>query len=352
MKRLFVFTLLIVALGVVPVFGVATNYNIHRKPNASWFTGSASDPAWGWMKEIDSLVEVGSQLGTGQAFFVDSGVTTEGNGTTWATAKDTLDEAVALCTANRGDIIYVAQGHAETLTAADDVDVDVAGVTVIGVGNGSLAPTFTYTAAAGEIAVGASNVTIANIKCISSVTAVLKAIDIEAAAENVNILGCVFKVELPGTDEFIDTITVKAASHGAVIANCLFDQGGASNSGPQSAINFLDCNDIRIANNKFFGDCAVACIENETTASVYIAIEGNTLFNAIIGGNGGLNAQPCIELVATTTGVISDNYIVCNHATAAESVVAADCYLFENYYNEDESSAGTGGLIGTASGND
>ena len=294
-----------------------------------------------------------SNPGTGKTYYVDSAVGANTyTGLTPASATASLDAAVGLCTADRGDTIIVMQGHAETLTAADGVDIDVAGVTVIGLGNGELRPRFTYTVAAGEIVVGADDVTIYNIECLTSVTAVLKAIDIEAGAENCKILGCVFKVDSGGTDEFIDTITIKAASDRTVIDGCLFDNGIASNAGPQASINFLDCDNAVITNNIFFGDAAVAHIQNETTASNFVTIKGNQIFNGIIGGNAGLNTEPCIELVATTTGVISDNYIVCNVGTKAASCVAADAYLFENYYNEDESGAATGGIIGAASADD
>jgi hypothetical protein len=54
---------------------------------------------------------------TGDVFYVDSNVANEGDGTSWTRAKDTLDEAVALCAIDNGDVILVAQGHAETMRA-------------------------------------------------------------------------------------------------------------------------------------------------------------------------------------------------------------------------------------------
>jgi hypothetical protein len=54
-------------------------------------------------------------------------------------------------------------------------------------------------------------------------------------------------------------------------------------------------------------------------------------------------------MVATTSGIIADNYVVCNLAAFADSIVAPNMYLFQNYISEDESSAATGAPIGTAS---
>ena len=54
-----------------------------------------------------------------------------------------LDYTVGKCTANNGDIIYVAPGHAETVIAAAGLDFDVAGIEVIGFGVGTTRPTIT-----------------------------------------------------------------------------------------------------------------------------------------------------------------------------------------------------------------
>src|SRR4051812_41694686 len=47
----------------------------------------------------------------------------------------TIDYAVGQCTAGQGDVILVLPGHVETVTAAAGVALDVAGVSVVGLGN-------------------------------------------------------------------------------------------------------------------------------------------------------------------------------------------------------------------------
>jgi len=79
----------------------------------------------------------------------------------------TLDYAVGKCTANRGDIIMIMPGHAETYSTptatSDDLTLDVAGIAIIGLGAGSLRPTFTFdTANTVTVAVTAANVAIYN----------------------------------------------------------------------------------------------------------------------------------------------------------------------------------------------
>lgn len=70
----------------------------------------------------------------------------------------TLDAAIGACTANAGDVIAVAPGHAEAVTATS-IDIDVAGITIVNMGNGGNAPTYTFGAAAATIVVDAPNVT-------------------------------------------------------------------------------------------------------------------------------------------------------------------------------------------------
>lgn len=345
MKKLIV---LILALCLVapPVFAGATQYNLGRVGSSipsDWFrTGKLRDFGTNWAREADRLIELSSNPGTGRVWYVDSGVSNAGDGSGWLNAVATLNAAIVLSEADsgddRGDVFLMAQGHAEDVDEADEVDVTVSGAIILGLGNGELRPKFSYTDAAGEIAVGADDVVIANIICEATVTAVLKAIDIEAGMENCAILDVDFKAETDGTDEFIDTITVKAASDRALIAGCLFDSGAVTNAGPQAAINFLDCDNMRILNNTFFGDCFVACIENETTASNFITIIGNELYNGIIGASL-MNTEPCIELVATTTGIIHDNRVFCDVATPEAAIVGADMMLGENFYSEVESSS-------------
>jgi hypothetical protein len=65
--------------------------------------------------------------------------------------------------ASRGDIIVIKPGHAESVTAAAGIVLSVAGVTIVGLGTGSMRPTFTFTTAnTASITVTAVNVGISN----------------------------------------------------------------------------------------------------------------------------------------------------------------------------------------------
>ena len=112
---------------------------------------------------------------TGNVFYVNSstGVDDPSYGTTVARPFDTLDYAIGKCTASNGDVIYLLPGHTETIGSASAITVDVAGISIIGLGNGNLRPTFTWSATAGTIVVSAANVTIKNIICTISIDEVV-----------------------------------------------------------------------------------------------------------------------------------------------------------------------------------
>lgn len=92
-----------------------------------------------------------------------------GNDGTFNAPFSTLDYAISRCVANRGDVIFVKPGHAETISSASICALDVAGVAVIGLGIGSNRPTFTHTTAAtANIPITAANMSIQNLLFVAN----------------------------------------------------------------------------------------------------------------------------------------------------------------------------------------
>lgn len=266
-----------------------------------------------------------------------------GNPGTYTKPFSTIDYAIGRCKASRGDIIYVMPGHAETITGTD-ITLDVADVSVVGLGKGASMVAITHGHADAEVSVTAANVTWQNIRHTAAITLVKVAIEIEDGVDNVHVNGCKFDVTVTGTDEFLVSVRTNDASNFAVIEGCDIDMGLG---GAVSAISFTaDTDGTKVLNNRIEGDFSTACINGITTLSTKLVIDNNLLIN---GNSGAIGTEPGIELVTGSTGTISNNNIVCNLATKAASVVADTCMLFENYYNEDISGAATGGIIGTPS---
>ena len=66
---------------------------------------------------LASLREAGYDVG--DVYYVDDATgSDDDNGTTWTLAEATIDAAIGDCTADKGDIIFVAPDHEETLADA------------------------------------------------------------------------------------------------------------------------------------------------------------------------------------------------------------------------------------------
>ena len=309
--------------------------------------------------DVDSLLLLSNDVlalnksGPGDVFYVDSNATGSGTGVDWTNAEVTIEAAIANCTAGAGDWIFAAPTHVETAATAF-VDLDLTHITLWGLGIGSKMPTLSYDTSTDTFIIGATGdgVKVHGFKFIATVTAVANAIVVEAGCTDFVIEDCVFENETTTVDEFIDAILVSGTlSDRGIIRNNRFLGDIGANAGPQSSINFVDCDYLQIYGNEFSGDIAVAHIQNESTASNYITIRDNRIFCGFIGdGVTTLDTTPGISLVATTTGWIQDNFIVTNVATPDLSIVAADCYLDGNTYNGTQGSANAPAPVGLVAG--
>jgi hypothetical protein len=153
---------------------------------------------------------------TGARIFVHSVTGTDAGG--YGTSPDkplaTLDYAIGLCTANKGDIIYVMPGHAEALIAAATLTMDVAGVRVIGLGTGRLKPQFSITTATTATwNVTAANCSIENVDIISNFLNIAAAMTVGANADGLQLRGV----------NFFDTSVILGALIGVSIAAAVAD---------------------------------------------------------------------------------------------------------------------------------
>jgi hypothetical protein len=322
---------------------------------ACFMGASAFDIEWGNRKTYQNhpsntlrlwAESVENQSGTGVTFYVDSGVATGGDssGSSWTNAVTTIDAAVNLCTASRGDVIKVAQGHSETFIT-ESLDVDVIGVSIIGYGNGSLRPTIVYNHANAEVAIGADNCSITNMRFITSITEVLMGIEVEDGVDYFTISGCEFTDagDAVGTDEFLEAINFVNANIGCTIANCKFN---AKAAGAAHAI-FMDADtdQTSIIGCDIRGDYSVACVGGDTTASTDILLKDNILINGSLVADGGLNAVAAISFVDSSAGVVMGNYIGSDVATALLMTVFDDgLFMGDNYVADtdgDEFGGGT-----------
>jgi len=252
-------------------------------------------------KDLTEFVTT-DQTTDGNIWFVDSGMSASGDGKTWGSAFTTLDAAIGYTSA--GDMIYVASGHAETLAAADGVDVDVAGLRIIGMGEGVYKPTFTFSATASEFVIGAANVTVENMRFVAGISDIVMGISIEAAGDNFTLRNCDFPKPSTNSFEFLDAIDVADGANNITVEGCTYfnDEGGAA------ANHFIEAGNgtagperLFVLNNYIKGDFAVSAIWSDEPCDEAM-IANNVIINHTTG-------QHCIELTDTGTGAIVNNIL-------------------------------------------
>ena len=232
----------------------------------------------------------------GNDWYVDSAAT-GGDGATPAAAKTTLAGALAL--ALSGDRIFIAPGHAETVSAAAYLTWSQSGITVIGLGNGSNRPTFTFSATASQIIISGSNNVLSNIRVTSSIDEVVLMFSITGS-----------NVILDRVDHFetasAQTIAFAAFTTGTdcAVQNCNHYQATAA-AAAQLWITATSNTRFRLSNNNLMlalQDGATCCVFRFVTCT-NVLVERNTV--KMTGYTA--NLLSVALALNTTTGMSNDN---------------------------------------------
>ncbi len=213
----------------------------------------------------------------------------------------TIAAAVAVCTASQGDTIYVLEGHTETVTAA--IDLNVAGISVIGLGNGPLRPTITGNGTIDAVTISAANVTFENFAFAAPGT------DEQTAMINVGAAGAtirkIFGIGSTTSKNVVDCITIASGADDCTIDDVqIYNSVVAVNSflSIEAAVARLTLTNIR-----FFGTVATAGIIDAAAATslfmenVRVAVVGTTKPAATLDSNPTGMARNCFFSGTGTT---------------------------------------------------
>lgn len=270
------------------------------------------------------LPEQGSVNRTGNVFWVDSNADGNGDGS-FDSPFTTIDYAVGMCTASNGDIIYVKEGHAETVSSSTSLVFDVVGVTVIGCGSGALRPYIQITATGAYVPISANSVTLKNMWVKVTVDEVVKAFYVTAHA--VTLDGIDFW-EPDTSYQLQQFLLTNASANWLTIKNCHHGQTTAAGANV-AWISLVGADDCRILNNMFFVNCtnnsSSMVIGGATTESLKVFIIGNF----INCGDGA--AALGIAMQTNSTGIIAYNVVMGAFTAITQGVNAASCYCAENY---------------------
>lgn len=262
---------------------------------------------------------------TGSVFFVhnSTGSDSPGRGTTPDEPFASIDYAVGRCTASKGDVIFVMPGHTETVTAAGGLDLDVAGISIVGLGQGSNRPTVTFTTATtADMDVDAAGIYVENILFTGGIDALAGPIDVNAA--DFSLVNCEYR---DSTGQATDVIIADANADRLLIDGLVFN--GAAAAGANSAIALIGCDDPTIRNSRIYGNFAVGAIDCRTTAVVRLRVHDCQIWTE--------NAADIaiVDTITGSTGIIGPNLYLNlqdDAANVTEAVTGATFNLFDPVY--------------------
>jgi hypothetical protein len=258
----------------------------------------------------------------GEVFWVDSNNGSNSNSGNFNSPFASIDYAVGRCLANRGDVIMVKAGHAEVVSAAGGLDLDVAGITIVGLGAGALMPTVTLTTAAtADVDVDAANITVMNINFVAGFADITAAIDVNAT--DFSLIGCRFTQSAVDLNALIWVQDAAAAGSDRItIQDCHVIAYDAANT---HFVNFAGTGDGHIVTgNTLIGDWGTMAIGGAGVIT-RCTITHNSISNAATTNDAAIN------LAATATGIVMHNY-ACGGAAQANGFTATGCAKAQNYY--------------------
>lgn len=253
--------------------------------------------------------------GPGKDWFVDSNTGSDSNsGKDWEHAKATADAAHNLAAA--GDTIWLAPNHAETLNANDALDIDTAGVQMVGVVRGRQMPTFNITHIDGAIVVAGAGCTLANVRILGGVDNIVSTIEVDGA--DCSILNC----EVRDVTGYVDDSILTSATADRLLIDG-YRHIGKDGDGSASAIALVGADYLVIRNCDIYGTFSVAPIDFRTTASTNVQIYDCKLANE--DDTGGANGVQCImDTQDACTGVVGPNISMVLGVDAANVTGAID----------------------------
>lgn len=136
----------------------------------------------------------------------------------------TLSGALAATQPNRGDIIFVGAGHAETISSATALNLTKAGVAIIGVGCGNTRPNFTLdTGNTTTVNVLADNISIQNCVFTANFLNIAALFTLGIASVTASIAGTTLTVTVVGSGTLYpgSSISGTGVTAGTVILNQL-----------------------------------------------------------------------------------------------------------------------------------
>lgn len=285
--------------------------------------------------------------GSGKIWWVNSvtGQDANGKGKDPSSPFATIAYAFSSGVLASGDYVMVQPGHTETIVAAAGINCNVAGVTVIGLGNRGSRPIITLgTLTSATLALSAAGVELINLHIdATGLDAIVKAINVTAA-------GCSLRrcklVQSGATNQAVNMITLGAGASQFTVDDCDNDASGGAGAS-SFLVSVAAVADLVVKDSNIYGDFSVALFSSTSTFHIT-----NMLItrNRLRQSNG--TAKNVFNFTTSSTGTISNN--TCEGTTwstaadVASNSTSTSLRWFQNFGFDDGAGAVSGVLVPAA----
>lgn len=237
--------------------------------------------------------------------------------------------------ASRGDVIFLLPGFTQTISSSTALSLSIAGITIVGVGAGSLRPTITLdTATSSTINVTANNISISNCIFVANFASIVAPFTLTTAKDFV-IDKCEFRdtSAILNFTNIISTGTTSNAADGITLTNSKRIGSGADSN--TTIINMLGTNDRLTVTDNYFAHLAV------TGGGGMIIATGKIATNVIwrrnvhnfLGATGLATGMIITTNGSTNSGILADNLDQNLDQTTEILVTASSGFIFFNNWH-------------------
>ena len=216
----------------------------------------------------------------------------------------TINAALRQCVTGRGDFIYVLPGYTENITADAWSNLAATGVTVVGIGRGTLRPQLTWTVAGSTLLMDTANFRI----------------------QNMNLYMC---GPLAATSALTVTAPITVSAAGCAIEDCFINYGIDADQGVTIGITTTAAADyFEFKRNTCF--CDVTAGSTLTTSFMYLVGADNCeVFDNTIDGATSSTTVGSVRFITTASIGINfkRNFIVNKKASSIHAVTQMDGVL-------------------------
>ena len=245
--------------------------------------------------------------------------------------QTTLANALTACTDDQGDFIFIANGHALTVTDTN-VDLNKNGVTIVGLGHGENRPTFTFGAADATMTVSADDVVMRNCRHVANKLDVASAYTL-STAKNFRLEEGMFE-DTSSILNFLSIVTTDATDNNADELAVLGNTWYGLNTKPLAFVSILAAL-LRPTISQNHADLAATSGGEFITLAAKIVNGARFEHNnhVVVGATGTTTGIFLTGSGTTSTGLVAYN-LVSSLDTTTELIFTAGTGLVyhENYY--------------------